>query len=301
VLVNRIPARNFALIFFTAACLGCGADKAIAPPPPPPFSGQIEIRYASDITPALQGAVTIAVAKWTRAISKNMGDFQLTSSANECFVGEPALNETHHNLLLFVSLLQIDHHGGALAYTEICKLSTRDTLPIVSHIRVDREDLDSVTARGELQGVIMHEMGHALGFNPLSYLPKELADGTSEDPVFVGADARSEFSKHGAWYTGATVPLENVSNLGLRDPHWRFSVFGDELMSPSIGRGFKSPLSTITLGAFQDLGYTVDFSVADPYEVVPLFGGNRVVPEGSLANDLQMITPPKFVSPVVAR
>jgi hypothetical protein len=60
-------------------------------------------------------------------------------------------------------------------------------------------------------------------------------------------------------------------------------------------------LSTITLGAFQDLGYTVDFSVADPYEVVPLFGGNRVLPEGSFANDLQIITPPKFVSPVVAR
>jgi hypothetical protein len=298
VLMNRIPARKFALIFFTAACPGCGADKAIAPPP---FSGQIEIRYASDITPALQEAATIAAAKWTRALSKNMGDFQLASPANECFVGEPALNETHHNLLLFVSLLPVDHQGGALAFTEVCKLSTRDTLPIVSHIRVDREDLDSLEARGELQGVIMHEMGHALGFNPLSYLPKELAEGTSEDPIFVGAGARSEFSKHGAWYTGPTVPLENVSNLGLRDPHWRFSVFGDELMSPSIGRGFKSPLSTITLGAFQDLGYTVDFSVADPYEVVPLFGGNRVVPEGSLSNDIVRNKPPTFVRPQVSR
>jgi hypothetical protein len=301
VLMKRIFIRHLGLFASTAIWLGCGADQASAPPPPPPFSGQIEIRYASDITPELQNAVTIAAAKWTRALSKNMGDFQLTSAANECFVGEPALNETHHNLLLFVSLLQVDHHGGALAYTEICKLSTRDTLPIVSHIRVDREDLDSVMARGELQGVIMHEMGHALGFNPLSYLPKELAEGTSEDPVFVGAVARLEFSKHGAWYTGATVPLENASNLGLRDPHWRFTVFGDELMSPAIGRGFKSPLSTITLGAFQDLGYTVDFSVADPYEVVPFFGGNRVVPEGRLSNDFVRATPPTFVSPQLSR
>jgi len=301
VLMNRNLARQFVLIFSLAACPGCGADKAIAPPPPPPFSGQIEIRYTSDITPALHDAVTIAAAKWTRALSKNMGDFQLASSANECFVGEPALNETHHNLLLFVSLLQVDHQGGALAFTEVCKLSTRDTLPIVSHIRVDREDLDSVVARGELQGIIMHEMGHALGFNPLSYLPKGLAEGTSDDPVFIGGVARSEFSKHGAWYTGATVPLENASNLGLRDPHWRFDVFGDELMSPAIGRGFKSPLSTITLGAFQDLGYSVDFSVADPYEVTPLFGGNRVVPEATLSDDFVRETRPTFVSPQFSR
>jgi hypothetical protein len=180
-------------------------------------------------------------------------------------------------------------------------MSSRDTLPIVSYIRVDREDLDSIMARGELQGVMMHEMGHALGFNPQSYLPKELAEGTSADPVFIGAVARSEFSKHGAWYTGATVPLENASNLGVRDPHWRFSVFGDELMSPAVGRGFKSPLSTITLGLFQDLGYTVDFSVADPYEVAPLFGGNRVVPERSLTIDFVTKAPPTFVSPLISR
>jgi hypothetical protein len=68
-----------------------------------------------------------------------------------------------------------------------------------------------------------------------------------------------------------------------------------------VGRGLKSPLSSITLGFFQDIGYNVDFSVADPYEVVPFFGGTRILPEGSLANDLQMIAPPKFVSPVVAR
>jgi hypothetical protein len=52
---------------------------------------------------------------------------------------------------------------------------------------------------------------------------------------------------------------------------------------------------------FQDLGYTVDFSVADPYEVVPLFGGNRVVPERSLSNDFVRKTPPTFVNPQFSR
>jgi hypothetical protein len=294
--MQRVFVRHFGLFALTVACLGCGSDSATNPVG---FTGQIEVRYLFDVTPALQSAVAIAAARWTRALSKNMGDFQLNSSANDCFQGEPQLNETHHNLLLFVSLLQIDRLGGVLAYTQICAMSNRDTLPIVSYIRVDRADLDSMEGRGELEATIMHEMGHALGFNPQSYMPRGLAEGTSADPVFVGPVARSEFSKHGAWYTGATVPLENTSTLGLRDPHWRLSVFGDELMTPGIGAGFKSPLSTITLGYFQDLGYAVDFSVADPYEVAPLFGGNRVVPELSLRNDLVPNERPIFVSPLV--
>jgi hypothetical protein len=43
------------------------------------------------------------------------------------------------------------------------------------------------------------------------------------------------------------------------------SVFGDELMVAIVGRGLKSPLSSITLGFFEDIGYNVDFSGADPY------------------------------------
>ena len=298
-LMKGIPASQFPLIFLTAVCLGCGADSVTKPTEG--FTGQIEVRYLSNITPALQTAVSTAAARWTRALSKNLGDFPINLPANTCFSGQPAINETHHNLLLFISVTDIDGPGNALALTSVCRISSRDSLPILSDTYFDNADLDSMDANGTLQGVVLHEMGHALGFHPGTYVPKGLSGGGTGDPFFSGVTARSEFAKHGAWYTGVTVPLENSRGIGPLDPHWRASVFGDELMISFVGRGLKSPLSSITLGFFQDIGYSVDFSVADPYEVAPFFGGNRVVPEGSLRNDFDETRPPKFVSPLVVR
>jgi hypothetical protein len=290
--ICRVP-----LLVVAAVGLACGSDKVAGPAPG--STAQIEVRYASsDVSAAVQSAVAIAADRWSRALSKDMGEFRLSLAAGQCFAGQPQVSETHRNLLLFITITDVDDRGGVLAYTQICGVSSRDTLPILSHIRLDRADLDSMQVRDELQGVIMHEMGHALGFNPKSYMPKGLGRGGTDDPIFAGAVARAEFAKHGAWYTGPTVPLEDASGLGPTDPHWRFIVFGDELMSPAVGRGFKSPLSTITLGYFKDLGYDVDFSVADPYEVIPFFGG-QLIPEDNLRNDFVQLVRPTFVSPIV--
>jgi hypothetical protein len=280
----------------TSVCMACGASDSLIGPPL--LGSQIEVRFISTLTAQQRSAVEAAVDKWTRAISKNMGDFPLNSPANNCFPGQPALNETHHNALVFVSVDPIDGASGQLASTQVCSISIRDKLPMLSYIRLDRADVDSMEARGLLLSVITHEFGHALGFNPLSYGPMNLAGGGLGDPYFSGATARLRFAEHGAWYTGVTVPLEDASGFGPDDPHWRFSVFGDELMVGVTGRDFKKPLSVITLGLFKDLGYEVDFSVADPYEVAPLFGANRVVPEASLAHDFRTLAPPTVLSPL---
>jgi hypothetical protein len=287
------------LALFGGLASVCLAFLACDSPVEPDSEGrQIEVRYLSAMTAEQQGMVEAAVDKWTRAVSKDLGDFHLNSPADDCFPGKPALNEIHHNLLVFISIAEDDGPQGQLAFTEICAISSLDRLPMLSHVRLDRADVDSMEARGILAAVITHELGHALGFNPASYVPMGLAGGGTNDPYFSGATARSEFAQHGAWYSGATVPLESATGQGPDDPHWRFSVFGDELMVSAIGRYFKSPLSVITLGLFQDLGYDVDFSVADPYEVAPLFGANRVFPEASLANDFRIIARPTIVAPL---
>jgi hypothetical protein len=250
-LVSSYLARTVLFFFVSWLALGCGGDSVA---PPPSFQGQIEVRYVSSVPPTVDAAVKFAVDKWTRALHKNLGDFHLQSPPGQCFVGEPQLDEVHHNLLLFISVGQIDGSGNQLALTNVCRMSDHDLLPIVSNIRIDIEDVASMDANGKTRGVVLHEMAHALGFNPKSYLPKSLTAGGTMDPIFIGEKARGEFALHGAWYTGATVPLEDASGNGPQDPHWRYRVFGDELMVGGIATGFKSPLSSITLGLFQDIG-----------------------------------------------
>jgi len=295
--------RHSLVTLAAALCLACdkGTPDAIIGPPPPTPHLSVEVRYVGPITDAQKAVVVAAVGRWTRALAKNFGEFRFDRPADECFRGQPALNENHHNPLVFVSVGVIDGPERSLAGTQVCAISSRDTLPVLTHIRLDIADLEAMESRGILLGVITHELGHALGFNPSTYGPKKLTGGGSEDPYFNGPTARAKFAKHGAWYTGITVPLENQSSAGPNDPHWRFFVFGDEVMASGIAAGFTSPLSVITLGLFQDLGYVVDFSVADPYEVRPLFSDNLVIPEFSLMNDLVRLAPPAVLTPVVRR
>jgi len=82
--------------------------------------------------------------------------------------------------------------------------------------------------------------------------------GTS-DPYFTGTSARQGFSAiGGSAYVGNTVPVENVGGAGTAGSHWRESVLNSELMTGYISPpGTRMPLSLVTIGSLEDLGYTI--------------------------------------------
>jgi hypothetical protein len=63
-----------------------------------------------------------------------------------------------------------------------------------------------------------------------------------------------------------TLPVENKGGQGTRNSHWRETVFGNELMTGFLS-GTTQPLSRMTIASLADLGYKVDPSVADEFNL----------------------------------
>ena len=167
------------------------------------------------------------------------------------------------------------------------------TLPIVSMISMNKTALDT-KPYGYMMDVILHEIGHALGFGTIwrakSLLHNPSAENPGADSYFSGLNAISAFNRAGGnGYAGRKVPVENDVDAGpsTRDSHWREKIFGDEVMSTygralgrealSYGRALgREALSAITLAAMEDLGYQVDMSQADSYSL-PVVAAKRPV------------------------
>ena len=90
--------------------------------------------------------------------------------------------------------------------------------------------------------------------------PETLLSGAgTSDPFFTGTSGRQGFSAVGGnAYVGNAVPVENVGGAGTADSHWRESVLNTELMTGYISPpGVRMPLSLVTIGSLEDLGYTI--------------------------------------------
>lgn len=58
----------------------------------------------------------------------------------------------------------------------------------------------------------------------------------------------------------------STGGSGSAGKHWAEQVFGNELMTPRM-TGLPNPLSTLTIAALRDLGYSVDYGQADSYSL----------------------------------
>lgn len=131
--------------------------------------------------------------------------------------------------------------------------------PYLGYVIFDSEDLDLVASRGDLGEIAFHEIAHVLGFGTI-WGSHGLKAGGSADPHFTGPRAVAAFdAAGGAGYTGGKVPTEGA--------HWRRSVFGTEMMVSSNRLGHPDPVSAVTLQSMADLGYAVDGTRADSYQL----------------------------------
>ena len=249
----------------------------------------VEVRFSGTATPSQQQAFADAEARWEGLITGDLPNAFLSAAAGDCGENSPPINEIIDDLVILASVEPIDGPGAILGQAAPCYIRTASNLPILGLMRFDEADLEAIEAEGLLSDVIVHEMGHILGFGTVWVDLGLLADPTSgggTDPHFTGQQALTAFnSVGGAGYTaGAKVPVEDTGGPGTPDSHWRESVFGNELMTGFVDP--QNPLSRVTVASLDDLGYLVNLSGADSYTLGSSLRAHDSRPRFHLANDI---------------
>jgi hypothetical protein len=253
-----------------------------------PFA--IELQFLSTPTPAQMAAFTTAQQRWESLIVGDVANVSLDAPAGTCGDNSPAIHRSVDDLVILVTLTPIDGVGNVLGGSAPCYIRSTGKLPVLSLMQLDTDDLDQLQTAGLLQTVILHEMGHALGYGTIWTDLNLLADASpppGTDPHFTGAQATAAFNAVGgaSYVASLKVPVENTGGAGTADAHWRESVFGNELMTGFVDAG-ANPLSRVTVGSMGDLGYTVNLADADPYTLAPGLRAFARGPVVELKNDV---------------
>ncbi|KOU34829.1 peptidase [Streptomyces sp. WM6373] len=233
---------------------------------------QIEVRFIAGLSNSQKDVFAEAAERWARVI---VGD--LETAIIRDFSGEVVVDD----ILIDAEGVFLDGVFGVLgeAGPRIFRPQTALAgagLPAKAVMRFDKADLGQMEDDGSLLDVITHEMGHCLGigafvwsaFGLLKDWPPVLAPG---NPTFVGPGAMAEFGILRGAGQPLPVPVANVGGTGSAGSHWRETVFGNELMSPTIAAA-GNPLSRLTAASLGDIGYEVDLDGAEPYELPDLMG-----------------------------
>lgn len=253
----------------------------------------VDLRFLTMPTlPQLQ-AFTGAVSRWQSIITNDLANVSLVAAANACAASSPALNEIVDDVLIQVSLTPIDGVGNVLGSAGPCLIRTTGSLPALGAMQFDVADLATLESSGQLNSVILHEMGHVLGIGSLWRVAAfnllanpSLPSSPGVDTRFTGVNGIAGFDAiGGTTYTGGgKVPVENAQGgQGTQDSHWRESVLANELMTGFLNNG-ANPLSVLTVRSLQDLGYSVNTAAADAF-----FLTLTIVAQGSQPPPLRLL------------
>ncbi len=247
-------------------------------PPVDPGTFRIEMRFATPMSAAQEAAFRTAAARWMAVLADTeLPDMPVPEGFVRCQFPERAYEQpvsVVDDLLIIAAAAELDGEGGTIGRAGFCSVRSTSQLPWFGMMELDAADLDWMETNGALEAVILHEMGHVLGIGTLwdhfgLLRNPSVAVEAEVDTHFAGPQAIVAFDgAGGASYTaGAKVPVENRGTRpGSDDSHWRKTVFGPELMSPSISPG-SSPLSSVTVASLADLGYAVRMDLADAYRL----------------------------------
>ena len=234
---------------------------------------RIELVLATPMTPSQETAIRRAAERWMTVLAPTeLRDVSLNRTT-DC-ADDPRFDryvETIDDVMIVVAVGEVDGTGGTLARAGPCLVRSSTLIPVYGLMELDAADLQRLGRFGELEDLVLHEMGHVLGFGTiwhgLRLLRNPASDTERPDTHFAGPLATEAFDEAGGTgYEGAKVPVENRGGEGTRNGHWRETVMFTEVMTGVSDPG-PEPLSAITIQSLADLGYDVDLAEADVYKL----------------------------------
>jgi hypothetical protein len=239
----------------------------------------IEVVIVDNGTPSQDQTFLDAAATWEQIIVGDIPqqDFSTDPIDASACGAAGIVDDVVDDVRIYVRIDSIDGLNGTLAQAGPCFPRQISGFPILGTMIFDEDDVAKLEAAGDLEPVVLHEMGHVLGIGTMwksrGLVQDPSLDGDVEipglqDTHFTGDGAIEAFdAAGGVAYMDSKVPVENEAGPGSSDSHWRESVLDLELMTPFLEAGQSKPLSAITIRSLGDLGYGVDVSAADPYSL----------------------------------
>ncbi|WP_299046988.1 septation protein IspZ [uncultured Tateyamaria sp.] len=210
----------------------------------------IGLRFEGDVPTTRRAVFERAARRWDGVVQTAFPPVQLEG-------------QTVAGVRIDVSVRPLDGANGVLGQAGPSILRPDTGLPVAGIMEFDQADAQALESANRFEDVVLHEMAHVLGFGTLWERNGLIAGAGTMDPRFVGPSAAREFAALDP-SGGAAVPVANTGGPGTREGHWRELVFGNELMTGFLS-GDVRPLSRLTLGSFEDLGYSVNYGAADAF------------------------------------
>lgn len=243
----------------------------------------LSIQYHSSATAAVKTAVGDAASSWESILAATEFEDVTLSRAFTCTIRGVGFTvpagTLADDIVIAVGAGTIDGSGSPsiVASAGICAARTGSNTPAIGVILFDSADLDKLESLGLLTSVAIHEIGHVVGVGTGPNWSGSIqgTSGSDPDPHFAGTLATAAFNAAGGTsYRGAKVPVQSTSDTS----HWRESVLGREIMTPTLHGGVTNPLSAITIQALADMGYSVDASLADGFTLASGDAGDLAGP-----------------------
>lgn len=250
------------------------------------YSVQV-IFFGGTPSPELQTAFTAAAARLSAIITGGPAPFTFSVTSTNSSAINSGLAECGANVSVAIGNItgvviyarDTSSLGpGTIATAGPCLVRSASQLTLFGVMVFSRAFVPTFTP-AQLNDVVLHEMTHVLGFNPVqwSLLPdtavavRLIVNGGATPPngSFRGSRAVAACLALPSAISAScspTIPLENVGGAGSVDSHWRESIFRSELMTSTISNSDSGhPFSTMTVGAMGDLGYFINPAAADAY------------------------------------